>query len=100
MAILVTGGLGYIGSHTCVALLQAGSDVVILDNLSNSVPLVAERIAAIAGRAPVFVQGDMLDERLLDEIFAKHRIDAVVHFAGFKAVGESVAEPLQYYRNN
>ena len=98
--ILVTGGLGYIGSHTCVALLQGGYDVVILDNLSNSTAMVAERIAAIAGRAPTFVQGDLLDSALLDDIFRQHKIDAVVHFAAAKAVGESVVEPLKYYRNN
>lgn len=100
MAVLVTGGLGYIGSHTCVALLQAGHDVVILDDLSNSVSLVAERIATLAARAVMFVEGDMGDTALLDEIFAAHAIDAVVHFAGSKVVGESVAEPLKYYRNN
>jgi UDP-glucose 4-epimerase len=100
MAVLVTGGLGYIGSHTCVALLQAGREVVILDNLSNSVRLVADRIGAIAGRAPVFVQGDMLDAGLLDNIFATHAIEAVVHFAGSKVVSDSSAQPLQYYRNN
>jgi UDP-glucose 4-epimerase len=100
MTVLVTGGLGYIGSHTCVSLLQSGHDVVILDNLSNSVPLVAQRIEAIAGRKPVFVQGDMLDRGLLDRLFAEHRIGSVIHFAGYKAVGESVAEPLKYYRNN
>jgi UDP-glucose 4-epimerase len=98
--ILVTGGLGYIGSHTCVALLQGGYDVVILDDLSNSTATVAERIAAIAGRAPTFVQGDLLDSALLDDIFRQHKTDAVVHFAAAKAVGESVAEPLKYYRNN
>jgi UDP-glucose 4-epimerase len=98
--ILVTGGLGYIGSHTCVALLQGGYDVVVLDNLSNSVGLVAQRIEAIAGRQPVFVEGDMLDGALIDSIFSANRIEAVVHFAGSKAVGESVAEPLKYYRNN
>jgi UDP-glucose 4-epimerase len=100
MAVLVTGGLGYIGSHTCVALLQAGRDVVILDDLSNSTALVAERIGMIAGRTPVFVAGDVLDAALLDDIFAAQAIDAVVHFAGLKAVGESVSEPLKYYRNN
>ena len=88
MTVLVTGGLGYIGSHTCVSLLQSGRDVVILDNLSNSVPLVAQRIEAIAGRKPVFVQGDMLDGSLLDRLFAEHRIGSVIHFAGYKAVGE------------
>lgn len=100
MTVLVTGGLGYIGSHTCVSLLQSGREVVILDNLSNSVGLVAQRIEAITGRRPVFVHGDMLDGVLLDRIFSEHRIDAVVHFAGHKAVGESVAQPLKYYYNN
>ena len=100
MTVLVTGGLGYIGSHTCVSLLQGGRDVVILDNLSNSVGLVAQRIEAIAGRLPAFVEGDMLDAALLDRIFAANRIEAVIHFAGSKAVEESAAEPLKYYRNN
>lgn len=100
MTVLVTGGLGYIGSHTCVSLLQAGHDVVILDNLSNSVATVARRIEAIAGRRPLFVEGDMLDGALLDRIFADRRIAAVIHFAGSKAVEESAAEPLKYYRNN
>jgi UDP-glucose 4-epimerase len=100
MTVLVTGGLGYIGSHTCVSLLQAGHEVVILDNLSNSVAAVAQRIEAIAARRPVFVEGDMLDGALLDRIFADSRITAVVHFAGSKAVAESAAEPLKYYRNN
>jgi UDP-glucose 4-epimerase len=100
MTVLVTGGLGYIGSHTCVSLLQSGRDVVILDNLSNSLGLVAQRIEAIAGRRPVFVHGDMLDAPLLDRIFSEYRVEAVVHFAGHKAVGESVAEPLKYYHNN
>jgi UDP-glucose 4-epimerase len=100
MTVLVTGGLGYIGSHTCVSLLQAGRDVVILDNLSNSVGLVAQRIEAITGKRPVFIEGDMLDGALLDRIFASTRIGAVIHFAGSKAVGESTAEPLKYFRNN
>ena len=100
MTVLVTGGLGYIGSHTCVALLQSGRDVVILDNLSNSVVDVLDRIEKIAGRRPAFVRGDMLDGTLLDEIFARNAIESVIHFAGFKAVGESVSEPLKYYRNN
>src|SRR5687767_12662555 len=100
MTILVTGGLGFIGSHTCVSLLQGGHDVVILDNLSNSVPLVAERVEAIAGRRPKLIEGDMRDGALLGQIFGTHGIDAVVHFAGSKAVEESVAEPLTYYRNN
>ena len=100
MTVLVTGGLGYIGSHTCVALLQSGRDVLILDNLSNSVVDVLDRIEAIAGRRPAFVRGDMLDGTLLDQIFASNDIESVIHFAGFKAVGESVSEPLKYYRNN
>lgn len=100
MTVLVTGGLGYIGSHTCVSLLGSGRDVVILDNLSNSVAQVAQRIAAICGRTPIFVEGDMLDGEMLDSLFSKYRIEAVVHFAGSKAVAESVTEPLKYYRNN
>jgi UDP-glucose 4-epimerase len=100
MTVLVTGGLGYIGSHTCVALMQGGRDVVILDNLSNSVGVVAQLIEAITGRRPVFVEGDVLDAGLLDGIFAGNRIEAVIHFAGSKAVEESAAEPLKYYRNN
>lgn len=100
MAVLVTGGLGYIGSHTCVALMQAGRDVVILDDLSNSTAFVAERIGTIAGRTSVFVAGDVRDAVLLDDIFAAHSIDAVVHFAGLKVVGESMSEPLKYYRSN
>jgi UDP-glucose 4-epimerase len=100
MAILVTGGLGYIGSHICVALLRAGQDVVILDDLSNSVALVAGRIGKIAGRAPLFVKGDMLDVAMLDNLFIMHPIDAVVHCAGLKVVGESVSEPLRYYQTN
>ena len=100
MTILVTGGLGYIGSHTCVSLMQAGRDVVILDNLSNSVGLVAQRIEAIVGRPPMFIEGDMLDGPLLDRIFATNQVGAVIHFAGSKAVAESAAEPLKYYNNN
>src|SRR5262245_61135146 len=100
MTVLVTGGLGYIGSHTCVALLQSGRDVVVLDDLSNSVPCVAERIATITSFKPTFVEGDMRDAALLDKIFASHRVEAVVHFAGCKAVGESVANPLKYYHTN
>ncbi len=98
--ILLTGGTGYIGSHTCVELMRAGLDTVLLDNLCNSSPVVVDRIAAIAGRRPVFIEGDVRDRALLDQVFRDHAIDAVVHFAGLKAVGESVAQPLKYYSNN
>jgi UDP-glucose 4-epimerase len=100
MTVLITGGLGYIGSHTCVSLMQAGRDVVILDNLSNSDSLVAQRIETIVGRRPAFIEGDILDGALLDSIFRNHSIEAVIHFAAAKAVEESAAEPLKYYRNN
>jgi len=99
-SILVTGGAGFIGSHTCVELLAAGFEVVILDNLCNSRRSVVERIARIAGRGAAFVGGDIRDAALLDRVFAGHKIEAVVHFAGLKAVGESVAKPLLYYDNN
>ncbi len=98
--ILVTGGLGYIGSHTAVELLAAGHDVFIVDNLSNSKASVLDRIAAIAGRRPGFARADIRDRAALGELFAARRIDAVIHFAGLKAVGESVARPLAYYDNN
>ncbi len=98
--ILVTGGAGYIGSHTVVELLAAGKDVLILDNLANSSRKVLERIAAISGRAPLFCEGDIRDADLLRGLFAGHRIEAVIHFAGLKAVGESVEKPLSYYDNN
>ncbi|MBB3119617.1 UDP-glucose 4-epimerase GalE [Pseudoduganella violacea] len=100
MKILVTGGMGYIGSHTCVELLQAGHEVVVFDNLSNADPAVAERVARIAGRAFAFVQGDIRDRAALAALFAAHRFDSVIHFAGLKAVGESVEQPLRYYDNN
>jgi UDP-glucose 4-epimerase len=100
MTILVTGGAGYIGSHTTLALLQAGHDVVVLDNLCNSSAESLKRVAQLVGRAPVFVQGDIRDRVVLDSLFAKHSIHAVLHFAGLKAVGESVAQPLRYYDNN
>ena len=98
--ILVTGGAGYIGSHTTLALLQAGHDVVVLDNLCNSSAESLKRVAQLAGRSPVFVQGDIRDHGLLERLFAEHSVDAVLHFAGLKAVGESVAQPLRYYDNN
>lgn len=100
MNILLTGGAGYIGSHAAVVLAQAGHQVVIYDNLSNSRADVLDRLGRILGRAPVFVQGDVRDAALLEQTLRHHRIDAVMHFAGLKAVGESVAQPLAYYDNN
>ena len=98
--ILVTGGAGYIGSHTCVELLDAGYDLVVIDNFSNSKPAVLERIGRISGRAPSFAAVDLRDRGALRDVFREHQIDAVIHFAGLKAVGESVAQPLRYYDNN
>lgn len=100
MAILVTGGAGYIGSHTCVELLDAGEQVVVLDNFCNSSPESLRRVAAITGVTPLCVEGDLRDAACLARLFAEHRIEAVIHFAGLKAVGESVAKPLLYYDNN
>ncbi|MDP5291620.1 UDP-glucose 4-epimerase GalE [Oceanimonas sp. CHS3-5] len=100
MTILVTGGAGYIGSHTVVELLNAGNDVLVLDNLSNSSPESLKRVEQITGRKVPFVQGDIRDVALLEKLFAEHAIDCVVHFAGLKAVGESVQKPLEYYDNN
>jgi len=100
MRVLVTGGAGYIGSHTCVELMQAGHEVVIFDNLCNSHRAVLGRIARIVGRTPEFVEGDVRDSGALREAFARHRFDAVIHFAGLKAVGESVEKPIEYYDNN
>ncbi len=98
--ILVTGGAGYIGSHTCVALLQNGYDIVVVDNLDNSSAESLARVRKICGRDFPFYQIDVCDVDRLDDVFARHPIDAVIHFAGLKAVGESVAQPLRYYRNN
>jgi len=98
--VLVTGGAGYIGSHTCVALLEAGHEVVVADNLCNSRAETIDRIKQIAEREVAFYRIDVTDERAVDEIFSKHDFDGVLHFAGLKAVGESVAKPLQYYYNN
>jgi UDP-glucose 4-epimerase len=98
--VLVTGGTGYIGSHTAVELLAAGHEVVIVDNLCNSHAAVIERIGAIAGRTPQFVEADVRDRAAMQTLFDAHRFDAVIHFAGLKAVGESVAQPLMYYDNN
>ncbi len=100
MKILLTGGIGYIGCHVCVELLMAGYDVVVVDNLYNSQTLVLNRIKRIVGRKPVFFRVDIRDEKELDAVFAAHRIDAVLHFAGLKAIGESVQNPLLYYDNN
>ncbi|MDO7786883.1 UDP-glucose 4-epimerase GalE [Desulforamulus aquiferis] len=100
MAILVTGGAGYIGSHTCVELLNQGQSVVVIDNLSNSKPGSLERIKEIAGQEFVFYNVDVLDKEGLDKVFSENRIEAVIHFAGLKAVGESVEIPLRYYHNN
>ncbi len=98
--VLVTGGAGYIGSHACVALIEAGYDVVVLDNLCNSSAVALQRVRDICGTAPVFRQGDIRDRECLDQIFREQQIDSVLHFAGLKAVGESVEQPLQYYDNN
>jgi UDP-glucose 4-epimerase len=99
-SILLTGGAGFIGSHACVALLDAGYDVVILDNLANSDVSVIERIGRICDREPIFVEGDIRDKALLKNLFLQYSISAVIHFAGLKAVGESVEKPLAYYENN
>ncbi|MBS0342843.1 MAG: UDP-glucose 4-epimerase GalE [Proteobacteria bacterium] len=99
--VLVTGGAGYIGSHTCVALAAAGFEPLILDNYANSSPRVLERLARIGGgRAPRAIQGDVRDRALLDRLFAENSVKAVIHFAGLKAVGDSVSQPLSYYDNN
>ena len=100
MKVLLTGGAGYIGSHTAVECLAAGHEVVVFDNLSNSSLTSLERVGQIAGRQVDFVQGDIRDRAALRALFARHAIDAVVHFAGLKAVGESVDKPLLYYDNN
>jgi UDP-glucose 4-epimerase len=98
--ILVTGGTGFIGSHACVSLAQAGHELLILDNLCNSRADVVDRLATICGRRPAFVEGDCRDAHMLDDVFDRHPVQAVMHFAGLKAVGESVAKPLEYYDNN
>ena len=98
--ILVTGGTGYIGSHTVVELMTAGHDVFVIDNLCNSKASVLDRVQRIAGRRPEFRQTDVRDRPALRQLFANRRFDAVVHFAGLKAVGESVSKPLEYYDNN
>ena len=98
--ILVTGGAGFIGSHCCVELLESGYEVIIMDNLSNSKEESVNRIRQITGKSVTFYRTDMLDLPGMEQIFSNHSIDAVIHFAGLKAVGESVAKPLEYYHNN
>ena len=100
MKILVTGATGYIGSHTCVELLNAGYDVVGIDNFINSKPDVLDKVERICGKGIKFYEGDVTSAELLQSVFAENKIDAAIHFAGLKAVGESVAKPLEYYRNN
>ena len=100
MRILVTGGAGYIGSHTCVELLNQGQEVVVVDNLCNSSEESLNRVKQITGKDVTFYKADLLDKAAMEEIFSKETIDAVIHFAGLKAVGESVAKPLEYYHNN
>lgn len=100
MAVLITGGTGYIGSHTAVELMDHGMDVVIVDNFSNSKPDVLEKIAQITGKKPTFYEVDLMDREKLCQVFEENKIDAVIHFAGYKAVGESVKKPLMYYHNN
>lgn len=100
MRILVTGGAGYIGSHTCVELLNLGYEVVVVDNLCNSSEESLNRVEKITGKKPVFYKADLLDREALEDVFSKETVDAVIHFAGLKAVGESVAKPLEYYHNN
>ena len=100
MTILVTGGAGYIGSHTVLELLQQGKDVVVIDNLSNSSQESLTRVKSITAKDVTFYQGDILDKAFLKHVFTTHQIDSVIHFAGLKAVGESVVKPIDYYQNN
>ena len=100
MSILVTGGAGFIGSHTCVELLEAGYEVVVVDNLYNASRKSMDRIEQITGKKPAFYEADILDREALNQIFEKEQIESVIHFAGLKAVGESVAKPIEYYYNN
>ena len=100
MNVLVTGGAGYIGSHTCLELLERGYGVIVIDNLCNSNPRSLDRVRALTGKEITFYEGDVRDEALLRRIFAAHEIGCVIHFAGLKAVGESVAQPWRYYDNN
>ncbi len=100
MSVLVTGGAGYIGSHACVELLNSGFEVVVIDNLSNSSEEALKRVEEITGKSFKFYKKDLLDREAVEEIFSKEKIDAVMHFAGLKAVGESVSQPMRYYHNN
>lgn len=100
MKILVTGGIGYIGSHTCVQMIEDGMEPIIIDNLCNANKEVLNRIEALTGKRPTFYEGDVRDEEFLNSVFSEHDIQSVIHFAGLKAVGESVAKPLEYYDNN
>lgn len=100
MAVLVTGGMGYIGSHTTIELIEAGKEVIIVDDLSNSSEIVLDRIEAITNVRPKFYHVNVMDESALTQVFAENTIESVIHFAAFKAVGESVAKPLAYYTNN
>ena len=100
MKILVTGGAGYIGSHTCVQLLERGDEIVVLDNLDNSCEESLNRVKEITGKELIFYKVDLLDYEATEQIFKEHKFDAVIHFAGLKAVGESVRMPLRYYHNN
>ena len=100
MSILVTGGTGYIGSHTVVQLLNAGYETVIIDNLSNSSKESLKRVEELTGKTVRFYEADIRDRAALDRIFAENKIDSVIHFAGLKAVGESVSKPVEYYDNN
>jgi UDP-glucose 4-epimerase len=100
MAILITGGAGYIGTHACLELIRAGHEIVVIDNLSNSHETAIERVEELAGRRIAFTRGDIRDRAALERVFREYEIEAVMHFAGLKAVGESVGQPLRYYDNN
>lgn len=100
MTVFVSGGVGYIGSHTCVELLSAGYDVIVADDLRNSKFEALNRVEKLTGKRPVYYNADVCDSSAMEKIFSTHKIDAIIHFAGYKAVGESVAEPVKYYRNN
>lgn len=100
MKVLVTGGAGYIGSHTCIELLSAGHEVIVVDNFCNSKPESLKRVQELAGKTLTFVEADILDKAALSEVFKAHTIDSVIHFAALKAVGESVQKPMEYYHNN